>query len=285
MMKKIFMLFMTQFLRFAPDFFREFLAIISGNLWFYLAKGRRKIIRENLTAVLGKAGKKDVKNVFVNFMRVYSDILNVPNMSKSYMNSMIKLEGEHLIEKELDKGKGLIIVSCHIGGMELAGIYLASLGFPLYSVAETKGPGLDFFRFYKHYRGHFGSKFLPLESRTLPFKLMRVLKNNKIVVLIGDRDIMDSGMTSEFFGRKASIPKGTAFLSKKTGAPILVGVLALDPSSPRYLGTIFKPLYPEDFDSVDEMLMEVIHLLEEGIKMYPLQWFVFQKIWKESNAG
>ncbi len=271
---------MTQFLRFTPDWLREFLARVSGTLWFYFAGERKEIIRENLITVLGKAEEKDVKRVFINFMRVYGDILNVPNMSRAYMNSMIKLEGEHLIKEELDKGKGVIIVSCHVGGMELAGIYLASLGFPLYSVAETKGPGADFFKFYKHYRGHFGSKLLPLESRRLPFRLIKLLKNNKMIVLIGDRDILDSGMTSEFFGRKASIPKGTAFLSKKTGAPILVGVLAFDPNSPRYSGKVFKPLYPEDFDSADEMLKEVIRLLEEGIRMYPFQWFVFQRIWK-----
>lgn len=279
-MKKIFMLFTTQFLLFTPDWFREFLAIITGTLWFYLAGERKKIVRENLTTILGKTEEKDVKKVFINFMRVYSDILNIPNMSKSYINSMIKIEGTNLIKDELDKGKGAIIVSPHVGGMELAGIYLASLGLPLYSVAETKGPGVDFFRFYKHYRGHFGSKLLPLESRKLPFRLIKVLKDNKIVVLIGDRDILNSGVTSEFFGRKASIPKGTAFLSSKTGAPILVGVLALGQGSSRYSGEVFKPIYPEDFDSSDEMLKEVVRLLEKGIRMYPFQWFVFQRIWK-----
>jgi lauroyl/myristoyl acyltransferase len=154
------------------------------------------------------------------------------------------------------------------------------LGLPLYSVAETKGPGLNFFRFYNRYRAHFGNKLLPLESKTLPFRLIRVLRDNKIVVLIGDRDIMDSGVSSIFFNRAASLPKGTAFLSKKTGAPILVGFLALDPTSPRYLGTVFKPLYPEDFDSADEMLKEVVSLMEKGIRKYPFQWFVFQRIWK-----
>jgi len=274
------MLFTTQFLRFTPDWFREFLARASGTLWFYFAGERKKVIRENLITVLGKAEEKDVKKVFINFMRVYGDILNVPNMSKAYMNSMIKLEGEHFIGEELDRGKGAIIVSCHVGGMELAGIYLAGLGFPLYSVAETKGPGVDFFKFYKHYRGHFGSKLLPLESRKLPFRLIKLLKDNKMIVLIGDRDILNSGVECEFFGRKASIPKGIAFLSRKTGAPILVGLLALDPNSPRYLGKVFKPVYPEDFGSTNEMRKEVIRLLEEGIRMYPFQWFVFQRIWK-----
>jgi lauroyl/myristoyl acyltransferase len=280
MVKKTFMLFMTQFLKFTPDSFREFLAWLLGTLWFYLARDRRKVVAENLMVVLGKAERRDVKKVFINFMRVYCDILNIPNMSKSYIQSMIRIEGLHYFRQELENGKGIILVSCHVGGMELAGIYFTGLGLPLYSVAETKGPGISFFRFYNRYRAHFGNKLLPLESKTLPFKLIRVLKANKIVVLIGDRDIMDSGETSIFFNREASIPKGTAFLSKKTGAPVLVGVLALDPASPRYLGTLFKPLYPEDFDSEDEMLKEVVHLLERAIRMYPFQWFIFQRIWE-----
>ncbi len=271
---------MTQFLLFTPAFLREFLAITAGTLWFYFAGEKKMIIRENLTAVLGKCDERDVKKVFINFMRVYGDILNIPNMSKSYIRSMIRVEGLNYFKEELDKGKGIILVSPHVGGMELAGIYLTGLGLPLYSVAETKGPGINFFRFYNRYRAHFGNKLLPLESKTLPFMLMRTLKRNKIVVLIGDRDIVDSGTTSEFFNRKASIPKGITFLSKKTGAPVLVGILALDPDSPRYSGRVFKPLYPKDFASSDEMLKEVISLMEEGIKMYPFQWFVFQRIWK-----
>jgi len=279
-MMKIFMLFMTQFLRFTPGFLREFLAKAAGTLWFYFSSDRRKIIEENLVAVLGKAEKKDVKKVFINFMKVYGDILNVPNMSRTYMKSMIDIEGEYFVKEELKKKKGVIIVSCHVGGMELAGIYLASLGFPINSVAETKGPGVDFFKFYKRYRGRFGSKLLPLESRKLPFRLMRVLKNNEIVVLVGDRDIANSGVAREFFGRKASIPKGTALLSKKTGAPILVGVLALGKGVKRYSGIVFPPIYPENFDSSDEILKEVVNLMEKGIRMYPFQWFVFQRIWK-----
>jgi len=274
------MLFMTQFLRFTPGFLREFLAKAAGTLWFYFSSDRRKIIEENLVAVLGKAEKKDVKKVFINFMKVYGDILNVPNMSRTYMKSMIDIEGEYFVKEELKKKKGVIIVSCHVGGMELAGIYLASLGFPINSVAETKGPGVDFFKFYKRYRGRFGSKLLPLESRKLPFRLMRVLKNNEIVVLVGDRDIANSGVAREFFGRKASIPKGTALLSKKTGAPILVGVLALGKGVKRYSGIVFPPIYPENFDSSDEILKEVVNLMEKGIRMYPFQWFVFQRIWK-----
>ena len=274
------MLFTTQFLLFTPAFFREFLAIVFGTLWFYFAGERREIVRENLTAVLGKAEDKDIREVFINFVRVYGDILNIPNMSKSYIQSMVKVQNINYFQQELNKGKGIILVSPHVGGMELSGIYLTSIGLPLYSVAETKGPGINFFRFYNRYRAHFGNKLLPLESRKLPFMLMRALRKNKIVVLIGDRDITDSGTTSEFFSRRASIPKGITFLSKKTGAPVMVGILALDPDSPRYSGGVFKPIYPEDFDSADEMLKEVISLMEKGIRMYPLQWFVFQKIWK-----
>jgi len=280
MMKRTFMLFMTQLLRFSPYFFREFLARVSGVLWFYFAGVRRKIVKENLITVLGKADSKDVKKVFVNFMRVYGDILNIPNMTKSYIQSMIKVKGLDHFARELNKGKGVILVSPHIGGMELAGIYLTSLGLPLYSVAETAGPGIDFFRFYNRYRGHFGNRLLPLEDRKLPFKLIRALKKNKIIVLIGDRDILNSGITIDFFGRKASIPKGIAFLSRKTGAPIMVGLLGLDSDSVRYSGILFEPIYPEKFDSNDELLKEVVRLMEKGIKMYPFQWFVFQRIWE-----
>ncbi|MEO0293120.1 MAG: lysophospholipid acyltransferase family protein [candidate division WOR-3 bacterium] len=275
------MLFLTQFLRFTPEALREFLAKLFGTLWYIFAKGRREVIRENLLAVLGEAKEEDVKEVFINFMRVYGDILNIPNMSERYVKSMIKVPELYILKKELEKSRGLILVSCHLGGMELAGIFLSSLGFPLYSVAETRGPGMSFFNFYKRYRTKFGNKLLSLESKNLTFKLIKLLKENKIVVLIGDRDILNTGVPTKFFGRIVSIPKGIVLLSRITKAPILVGFLALNKfGSPRYIGKIFPPIYPEEFCSPLEMLDVLVKNLEEAIKMYPLQWFVFQRIWK-----
>ncbi|GAI93661.1 unnamed protein product, partial [marine sediment metagenome] len=204
-----------------------------------------------------------------------------PNMTPSYAHSMVKSYGVDFLRKTLDKGRGVILVTSHLGGMELAGPYLSSLGVPLYSVAESKGPGMKFFRFYNRYREHLGSTILQLEDRKLVFTLVRLLRANKVIALISDRDIQESGVYHEFFGRMAQIPRGVVLLSKRTGTPLIVGFMALDPETPRYQGRVFPPIYPDDYDSEDELLKAMVKLLEKGISMFPDQWFVFQRVWKD----
>lgn len=280
-MKQFLMLVMTQISRFTTVGCRDVIARGIGLLWYLVARGRREVIRENLRVIKGEAKEKDVKRTFINFMRVYSDMLNIPNMSPSYLHSMVKPYNLDLFGEELKKKKGIILVASHLGGMELAGPYLSSLGFPLYSVAESKGPGMAFFRFYLNYREHLGNTILRLEDRRLVFNLVRLLKKNKIVVLVADRDIQESGVDCEFFGKVASIPRGVALLSKKTGAPLIVGFFVLDTDTPRYKISLFNPIYPEDYDSTDELMRAMVNLLEKEISMFPDQWFVFQRVWKD----
>lgn len=280
-MKQFLMLIITQVARFTTIGFRDRIVKIIGLLWYLVARCRREVVRDNIKTIKGEVKESEVKSTFIKFALVYSDILNIPNMTPSYLNSMVKSYRVDLLRKELEKGRGLILIASHLGGMELAGPYLSSLGFPLYSVAESKGPGMKFFRFYNHYREHLGNKILRLEERRLVFTLVRLLKENKIVVLIADRDIQDSGVDYEFFGRTASIPRGVTLLSKRTGAPLIVGFMALNPDTPRYQGRFFTPIYPDDYDSEDELLSAVVKLLEKAISMFPDQWFVFQRVWKD----
>ena len=280
-MKLFLILIITQLSRFITVEFRDRIAKILGVLWYLVAKGRREVVRENIKTVKGVVKESEVRSTFINYVRVYSDILNIPNMTPSYAHSMVKPYGVDSLRKTLDKGRGVILVTSHLGGMELAGPYLSSLGVPLYSVAESKGPGMKFFRFYNRYREHLGSTILQLEDRRLVFTLVRLLRANKVIALISDRDIQESGVYHEFFGRMAQIPRGVVLLSKRTGTPLIVGFMALDPETPRYQGRVFPPIYPDDYDSEDELLKAMVKLLEKGISMFPDQWFVFQRVWKD----
>lgn len=280
-MKQFLILMLTQICRFTTVSLRDRISKIIGIFWYLVAKGRREVVRENIKTIKGEVKERDVIETFINYIKVYSDILNIPNMTKSYLHSMVKASGIHFIKSELDKGKGVIFITSHLGGMELAGPYLSSLGLPLFSVAESKGPGMKFFRFYNRYREHLGNTILRLEDKRLVYKLVRLVKANKVVGLVADRDIQESGVEHNFFGRTVSIPRGVTFLSKKTGAPIISGFLVLDLKTSRYQGRVLPPIYPDDYNSKDELMNEIVKLLEKGIVMFSNQWFVFQRIWKD----
>lgn len=279
-MKCFLMLIITQLSRFMTVEFRDLLARVIGNLWYLVSGGRREVVRNNIKKIKGEVTEESVKEVFINFARVYSDILALPAMSSSYVKSMVRVVDIDNLSIPLRDKRGAILVASHLGGMEFAGPYLSSLGYELYSIAESSGPGESFFNFYKNYREHLGNTILRLEDEDLYFKLVKLIKENKIVVLVSDRDIQKSGGRYNFFGAEASIPKGVPLISKRTGAPLVVGYMVLHPDTPRYLGKIFKPIYPEDYESIDELMEAMLDKLESGISKYPEQWFVFQRVWE-----
>ena len=273
------MIIATALLKFIPEKCADIIVKILSFLWYILDKKRRKIVEENIKIITGKKDRQLVKNTFLNFGYIYKDTLNIPNISANYLGKYIQGEGIDNLGKGLKRGKGVILVGAHLGAWEIAGPYLASCGYPLFSVAESKGPGMKFFNFYRKYRERFGSKVIRLEEKNISINILSLLKKNKVIPLIADRDISGTGRVFKFFGKNAKLPIGPAYISKKSGAPICIGFMVRKERG--YYGYIFSPVYPEK-ESIQGLMQKIINVFEREISKYPDQWFVFERIWNEN---
>ena len=52
-------------------------------------------------------------------------------------------------------------------------------------------------------------------------KVLRALRDNRIVCLLSDRDLTGDGVEVEFFGERTTLPGGPATLALRTGAALL----------------------------------------------------------------
>jgi len=273
------MIIATALLKFIPEKSADMIVKILSFLWYILDKKRRKIVEKNIKIITGKKDRQIVKNTFLNFGYIYKDTLNIPNISASNLGTYIREEGIDNIRKGLKRGKGVILVSAHLGAWELAGPYLASCGYPLFVVGESKGPGMEFFNFYRKYRERFGAKVIRLEKKSISMNILSLLKKNKVITLIADRDISGTGKVFKFFGKNVKLPIGAAYISKKSGAPICIGFMVRKERG--YYGYIFSPIYPEK-ESIQGLMQKIINVFEREISKYPDQWFVFERIWNEN---
>ncbi len=278
------MLMGTQLHRFLPLPFIHWIADISGSIWYRLAGKRREIVRENLAGLGIDFDEQTVKKLFRNFVHIYADLLNLPNLKSYMLDSFITGIGVENLQKAIDKRNGVILVSGHVGAWEIAGPYIASRGYRFFSVAESEGPGMEFFKFYLKYRELYGANILRLEDKNLTLKLLRVLKNGSVLTLIGDRDITGTGRFVEYNGRRIRVPVGPAFLSWRTGVPVCIGYMVRKGNG-KYLGWISEPIYPEDFGGIKELLEYIAtQLIERTIKTNPDFWFVFERVWKNEDT-
>jgi KDO2-lipid IV(A) lauroyltransferase len=109
------------------------------------------------------------------------------------------------------------------------------------------------------------------------------LASNKIVALLGDRVFNGHGATISFFGRTTIVPKGPAAFALKTGASIVPGFLIREPGD-RYTLCFEPPIIPNLMHSdKDEEMLRILNqctwVIQEKIKKYPEQWFMFRKFW------
>lgn len=266
-------------------------ARILAYLSYIFLRQRRKILTENLRHIA--EGKTDlvrthlvrthlVRETFINFGLAYADIMAIPSMKNEEICRLAEVRGLSNLDRALSYGKGVIFVGAHLGNWDLAGCYFTALGYKTVGIAESLGPGERFFRLYAKLRSKTGMKIIRLEDKRCGIKALKALRRNEILMLIGDRNIAGSAVKVNFLGRDVYLPRGPAFLSLRTGAPIVTAFFISDRK--RYIGIIESPIKfrrGEDLKKdIQDLTQLIANRLEGKILAYPTQWYVFQMDWK-----
>ncbi|MDP2929618.1 MAG: lysophospholipid acyltransferase family protein, partial [Candidatus Omnitrophota bacterium] len=115
----------------------------------------------------------------------------------------------------------------------------------------------------------------------------KALKNNELLALLGDRDFSNNGLPAIFCGKPvASMPKGPAALSYRTGAAIVPSFITRN-GDDTFTFAFEKPILPPAADDEDSAIKGImgkyVPVIESYVKRYPGQWYVFRNFWKESN--
>ena len=263
------------------------LALILADIRYFLFVRDRRVVEKNLKIVLGETDRKRLNYtarwVFRNFAKYLVDFFRFSKLDGNFLDKFVNIEGRNYLDAALDEGKGVILVTAHLGNWELGGVTVASLGYPLNVIALSHAnKKVD--DFFINQRASKGVKVvsLGLSIRTC----FRALSNNEIVAVLGDRDFSGQGLKMEFFGRKALIPKGPAIFSIRSGAPI-VPIFVIRQKDDKFR-VIFEPRLSYQLTGNTELdaesiTKEVLKVLERYIKRYPCQWFMAADFWKEEK--
>jgi KDO2-lipid IV(A) lauroyltransferase len=261
------------------------IAIFFSDLHYIFAVGDRRIAKDNLKVIFPQKLDREIKRMrikmFRNFAKYLVDFFRFSKLDIDYIKRNIKVENIHYIDEVLSKGKGAIIVTAHLGNWELGGVVIALLGYPFWVVAlpHKYRKVNDFFNSQRESKG---IKVIPLGKAVR--QSLDILKENRVLALVGDRNFSEKGIVLDFFGRPAIFPPGPAALSLKTGAKIILGFM-LKNEDDTFTLKFEKPL---EFISTGDKDNDLIGLttqyrdiFEDYIRKYPDQWYMFRKFWKD----
>lgn len=211
----------------------------------------------------------------------------LPGFSRQRVLGLFEaVEGWSIVEERLARGKGLIVVTGHLGNWELGGAYVAARGLPIEAIARHMANPL-FDRYLTETRERIGMEIVHDEDAVR--RVPRALRGGEIVAMVMDQGAVGLASTwVPFFGRMAKTPRGPAVFSLRLGTPMVFGVAVRLPSGRYRLS--FEPIDTErraaDLDAdVDRIVADYTRVLERWVRAHPEQYFWQHRRWKHQRPG
>jgi len=134
----------------------------------------------------------------------------------------VNKENVDLTLEYLKNGRGVIYALPHMGDFEQAGLWVMRYGAGSFTTVAERLKPESVFRKFLTFRQGLGMEVLPTTGGPHPFGVMaQRLRAGKLVCIVADRDLSDTGVEVEFFGEKALFPAGPAALAVQTGAALM----------------------------------------------------------------
>ena len=262
------------------------LAVVGGTAEWALRPSKRRVLAENLGHAVGLApGDAEVRALVrrevVNEARRSADLLWALGRPDALLASTV-VEGREHVLAALERGNGVLLVSAHLGGWEVA----TALPRAIVPVPTTAVVTDDWLAWAV--AGSRGRAGLGILFDTEPIaRAASLLRAGEAVLVLGDyaKDSMRT-YPVRFLDAVAALPAGAAVLSRLCSTPIVpFAVLALGPR--RWRVVIEPPLEAAERNGGPEaeraLLQELADRWSAQLRAHPDHWAaVFPIAWRGS---
>jgi len=269
--------------------FPERLALALGYSIGWLAGSllriRRRTVEENLARAFPERSprwrRSVARRVLPHVAREGVTLLRMASLGPQKVRSRTRVQGLELVQKALEGGTGVIIVTGHFGNWEIGGSALAARGVPMDVVARRqKNPLFD--RRIRRSREALGMSVIYREDA--PRHVLRSLRKGRAVALVADQNVSVGGIFVDFFGTPASTTRGPAIFALRSGAPMILGIARRVPGwSAAYEVTLTPLELPDTGDpqrDIEILTGRYLAALEQVVRETPEQYFWPHKRWK-----
>ena len=258
-----------------------------GSLAGVVLKSRWRIAYSNLERAFPELSAQELqeltKETFRHLGLSFLDSLSSGRFSAVEFCRRLTLQGfEHLQEAEA-AGKGVFVMSAHLGCWEAAALPVGLYQGPMDVVGRPlDNPHLD--RELSWLRTRFGNR--SLDKRGAARSMMKVLrKGGRVGILIDQRAPRGDGIDVPFFGQPSRTTTVLARMSLRTGAPV-VPIFGFPEPKGCYRVILRAPIEPsreegeEEEAAVHRLTTGYLAVVEEEIRRHPAQWMWLHERWK-----
>lgn len=270
--------------RAAPARVAYALGRVAAGIGYAALPSRRAILLNNLRHTAPNASDRERRRLARSTFRYIGDcqvdLYRLVSGSPNEVPPLVDIHGLEHVDAARKLGRGVIVVTAHLGNYEIGAAVLAALGYPVHGVVEDVEP--EILALLEKYRTATGMRTI---SRNRGARdAYRVLKSGEILLLVADRVIGDvsDGVEVPFCDGRRAVPRGPAQLAVAANAPVIPGFAVRTPNGPRrYRITLEPPIMPDgtEPDAVLTLTRAIADRLSAAVRAHPDQWFVFQPGW------
>ncbi len=267
------------------------LAAMLARILYALMPKLRKTAEVNLRIAFpdwNEAQRKAVsRGMARNLGWMAAEFARFPRYSKGNIEQIVELDGHENFLEGQGRGKGVLVLTGHIGAWELSSFAHALYGFPLHFMARPiDNKKLD--DLVSHYRCLPGNR--PILKNESARVMLKILKESGTIGILADQNTMpEEAVFVSFFGKMASTTTGIARLALHTGAAVVPGYAVWDAGIRKYRLRFEPPvelLRTGDTErDVFENTQRFTKVIEEIIRKYPEQWVWVHGRWNTRPKG
>ncbi len=275
---------------FFPAKVNLYLGQILAFLWFDIFRIRRQVIFDNIELVFPNISdlekKRIAKQSMVNLCRSFFDVIKLPSISESWIDTNVIFHGTGNFLSLPDKTKGVLFLSLHLGSGDLSASIISRRFMPMNLITKRfRSIFLD--QFWFALRGGSSMKFIDAHSKRNAFDILAALRAGSGVIFVLDQFMgKPYGIESTFFGKKTGTAYGLALFVKKSKVPVIPIYTFWGTDDKLHI--IFSeridlsPFYGDDDESYRTNVTNRFNAeLERIIRQHPEFWMWLHRRWKK----
>ena len=231
--------------------------------------------------------KKILTKVYRNLGYQLAEFCLMPHYRLEQAQAFIEYEGlEHYLAAR-EEGRGVLVLTGHLGAWELSSFFHSLAGYPMGLVIRRLDNGLVD-GFVNRIRCLHGNRVIHKDD--FARGLISAMRGGETVGILMDTNMTPpQGVFVPFFGVEACTAAGMAKVALKTEAAVLPGFLLYDEARQKYVLRFGPRLQLVRGASAEDDIQANTALftaaLERAIRQNPEQWLWMHRRWKTRPAG
>ena len=277
-------------LRYVPRSVSRALGSVLGLTIFHTVRRLRLVGLQNLRLAFPQSGDLERKRLLRAEYRQLghhlAEFARMPRYQRATLARMIDYQGLEHYERASAKGRGVLVLTGHLGAWELSSFFHSIMGHPMGMVIRRlDNPLID--RYVNQIRCMHGNRVLPKDD--FARSLLSEMKAGRTVGILMDTNMTPpQGAFVPFFGVPACTGSGLARVARKTGAAVLPGFLLEEPGCRYRLHFGEEIVLDVTSDSERDAITNTARftaVIERYVRQYPEQWLWMHRRWKTRPAG